>query len=115
MQFMKTCDTCEFWEFDPDGMNYRAAWLIYPEDPDTGEPMELPFEVRRCECPRLLFCERPVEDDGACVVDGSQYFAGLITAPKFGCVFHKEGPNDKATQDDNRGSGQQASAHARNA
>ncbi len=93
---MKTCDTCEFWK-KTDESDSRATHIRCPTDSDTGEPMELPFEVRECKCPRLLFCERPVEEDGACVVDGSEYFAALITAPKFGCVFHKEGPNGTAS------------------
>lgn len=88
---MKTCDTCRFWEVsDSTHASYRAEEIVAPTDPDTFKPMRLPFEVRVCACPRLLFCERPVEENGACVVDGSTYYAGLFTGPKFGCTFHEE-------------------------
>lgn len=49
----------------------------------------MPFAVRRCMHPKLLFCERPVEDDGFCVADGSIYRAALYTAERFGCVLHE--------------------------
>lgn len=63
--------------------------IIRPEDPDTYEPMVLPFEVRTCGHPKLLFCERPLERDGFAVADGSEYMAVLYTAEGFGCVRHE--------------------------
>lgn len=83
---MSRCKTCAHWTVDPDRLN----WITNPEDPDTFEPMELEFEVRRCTHPRLLFCERPLGSDGFAVADGSVYFAALLTAEDFGCVLHEE-------------------------
>lgn len=61
--------------------------LIYPTDPDTFGPMKMLFEVKYCKSPKITFYERPVESDGATVVDGSQYHAAIITGPDFGCVL----------------------------
>lgn len=84
------CKTCKWWiENEPGG---ALEWWILkqlrtPLDPDTFERMEnLPFDVKRCSSPRLTFYERPVESTGACLVDGSEYMAELITAEEFGCV-----------------------------
>lgn len=85
---MKTCDTCKHWQ-DYDNGFYDD--ILRPRDPDTYEPMELPFDVRMCTSPKLLFCERPVEENGATVRDGSEYKAELLTAAKFGCVLHEDG------------------------
>ena len=80
------CKSCKWWYND--SKIYICADIIAPLDPDTFEPMILPFEVNCCNCPKITFFERPVESDGATVVDGSQYRANLITAPDFGCVHH---------------------------
>lgn len=45
--------------------------------------------------PEDCILERPVEPDGATVVDGSKYDGGLITAPNFGCVLWEENQGDK--------------------
>jgi len=81
------CKNCKFWITTKE---YHT--IINPEDPDTFEIMKnLPFEVRYCKSPKITFYERPIEDNGATVIDGSQYKAALITAPKFGCVqFQKK-------------------------
>lgn len=82
-----TCKTCKHWQL---GKEPDSDRIISPEDPDTFEPMkDLPFEVRKCENPRVLFCERPVERQGAAVMDGSNYFACLYGAEDFGCVLHE--------------------------
>jgi len=81
---MSTCGKCKWW-YNTDEDNTDE--IISPCDPDTFEPMEnLPFEVKCCHCPKITFFERPIEPDGATVIDGSQYRANLITAPEFGCV-----------------------------
>lgn len=82
---MNTCKTCLHWTVTKP---YEDGWqyLISPIDIDTCEPMQFPFEVRRCRAPKLLFCERPIEPDGAAVADGSTYMAALITGPDFGCT-----------------------------
>jgi len=50
--------------------------------------MAMPFEVRECRHPSLVYFERPVERDGFGVSDGSNYWAGLFTAEDFGCIRH---------------------------
>ena len=102
---MKTCKTCKWWgvKWVPlvavagcsnGGMTDADSHedICEPCDPDTYEPMKMPFAVKMCGCPKLLFHERPVESDGACVADGSTYMANLLTAEDFGCVNHKEKP-----------------------
>jgi hypothetical protein len=54
--------------------------------------MDTGFEVRICQHPRLLFCERPLEANGFAVADGSEYMANFYTAEDFGCVKHEERP-----------------------
>ena len=85
------CKTCKHWHNKaPD----RSGWfehqdIINPVDPDTMDEMDMPFEVRHCSNPKLLFCERPVEANGFAVADGSTYMANLMTAEGFGCVLHE--------------------------
>ena len=80
------CANCKHW-FTDDKSGDGA--ITDPYDPDTGEPMVLPFAVNRCNSPRLLFCERPLESTGFAVADGSSYWAALYTGPDFGCVNHE--------------------------
>ena len=79
---MKTCKTCKHWTGD----DHRTS----PEDPDTYEPMDMPWPVRYCEHPRLMRFERPVDPDQASCMDGSYYIAKLATGPDFGCVNHED-------------------------
>ena len=76
----KTCKTCKHWVDDP------GSDLLHPYDLDAGDMMVLPFEVRVCRTKRLLFFERPIESDQAAVIDGSVYYAGLISGPDFYCA-----------------------------
>jgi hypothetical protein len=39
----------------------------------------------------IRFYERPVED-GVAVMDGSEYWATMVTGPHFGCVNHEPDP-----------------------
>lgn len=80
-----TCSTCKWWFTEKE--NYIGFDVLRPEDIDTGKPMVLPFEVRHCNSPKITFYERPVEPNGATVVDGSTCIAKLITGPEFGCVL----------------------------
>lgn len=83
----KICNTCKWWqEQDRDGGDYDSG-LMNPYDMDTGKPMALLFKVRYCNNPKITFYERPVEPDGATVIDGSMYKANLVTGPEFGCVL----------------------------
>lgn len=68
--------------------------ICHPTDPDTYEPMVMPFAVKLCRHPKQTFAERPVEADGFGVVDGSEYYARLITAEDFGCVRHEAKTNE---------------------
>ena len=91
---MKTCKTCKYWLLtEQDEYNK----IIFPYKPnedfsqcETEEEAAALFghRARRCKSPKLLFYQRP-DKSGACVVDGSQYKAELITAESFGCVNHK--------------------------
>lgn len=85
---MNRCKTCAHWR-KPDSDEYLGRDITDPIDPDTYQPMQLPFEVRPCKHPKLLFCERPVESPGFAVADGSTYFAGLYTTEDFGCLMHE--------------------------
>lgn len=79
------CKSCKHW-VKPDGDSYA---ITNPVDPDTYQPMVMPFEVRECVHPKLVFCERPVETPGFAVADGSMYRAGLYTTEDFGCVMYE--------------------------
>lgn len=84
---IKTCKTCKHWQKDSENTH---GSITRPVDPDTWKPMVMPFEVRMCSSPAILFHERPVESNGACVADGSAYMAVLFTAEDFGCVRHEQ-------------------------
>ncbi len=85
---MNTCDTCQHWKRP----QYDYEGIIDPLDPDTYQPMKMPFEVRYCEHPRLMTFERPLEPDQASCIDGSDFRAVLATGPKFGCIHHEPTP-----------------------
>lgn len=82
---MNQCKTCKWWVLEED--NY-AVDLCQPTKWPQGTPLQVEFDVRECKHPHLLFCERPLETNGFAVVDGSQFFAGFVTAENFGCVRH---------------------------
>lgn len=91
---MNQCKTCKYWRL---GKSDEYDRIIFPFKPGgsyeqckTEEEAAAMFghRVRRCQNPKLLFYQRP-EIDGACVVDGSEYRAELITGENFGCVNHE--------------------------
>ncbi len=82
---MKLCKNCMHWLDNEDDCVVNTK----PIDPDTYEPMVMPFEVRYCRHPKMTFCELPVEIDGFGVADGSEYRACLITSENFGCVRYE--------------------------
>lgn len=84
---MNTCSTCQHWRIPV--RHEHATPICSPEDIDTGVAMVMPFEVRKCCHPALTKVERPVEENGFGVVDGSGYYAALCTASGFGCVRHE--------------------------
>jgi hypothetical protein len=55
--------------------------------------MALGYEVRKCESPFLRWFETP-EIDEASLVDGSEYYAALLTGEAFGCVNYEEALDD---------------------
>lgn len=83
---MGTCKSCKWWVKVDGWLNDD---ICCPVDPDTFMPMEMPWEVRYCTCPRIRFYERPIEPNEAAVVDGSGFKANLLTASEFGCVLHE--------------------------
>jgi hypothetical protein len=87
---IRTCISCQHWKPADGYPHYRTAELCNPVDPDTYEPMAMPFEVRPCCHPSLTRFERPVEANGFGVNDGSAYEAHFVTGPEFGCVRWEE-------------------------
>lgn len=83
---VERCKTCRWWVRSDRG--YRS--IENPVDPDTFQPMKMPFEVRTCTSQKILFCERPIESNGAALEDGSGYRATLYTAENFGCINHEK-------------------------
>lgn len=75
-----TCATCVFWQLDEDDRVYDH--IFAPYDPMTYDPIPQEYEVRYCKRAKSL--ERP-ERNGSAVVDGSEYFAALVTGPDFSC------------------------------
>lgn len=85
----RTCSSCTHWTAPRPGDHDP---ICAPIDPDSFEPMAMPFEVRECKHPRLVRFERPSTRDGVSVVDGSNYRARLCTGPDFGCSLHSSPP-----------------------
>ena len=85
---MNTCKTCKHWK-GPDANNYNEKYALERLDPDTMEPMAIPWEVRFCKSPLLRFHEFPVESNEASIYDASQCYGWLITGPDFGCVLYE--------------------------
>lgn len=82
----RICKTCRHWQRADNDSRWWDGDMCSPRDPDTGEDMDLGFEVRVCRHPSQTFCETPVERNGFGVADGSNYRAILATAEEFGCV-----------------------------
>lgn len=85
---MNRCKTCIHWKALSDGDSYKTSDIVQPYA-DDGHKMEMPFEVRPCKHPKLEFCERPVDNPGFAVADGSEYWAQFYTTEDFGCVLHE--------------------------
>lgn len=85
---MNMCKTCKWWDIREESQNFDE--ILFPEDPKTFEPMTMPFEVRECLCPDLLFNVRPKRPDQATTYDGEGYKGGLKTGCDFGCTNHEE-------------------------
>lgn len=86
---MNTCKTCQHWQ-DPNSDDFYARSLCKPLDPENNyKPMERGFSCKVCALPTQTFAEAPVERNGFGLVDGSEYYAALVTAEDFGCVRHE--------------------------
>ena len=87
------CKDCKHWKMPPDNEYWGAYELAMPQIPpdyehikDEKEQRELfGYAIKYCRSPKLLFYQRP-DKDGACVADGSQYRACMITGEDFGCT-----------------------------
>lgn len=85
---MNTCKTCMHWK-DPQSDDIYAEGLCSPLDPEAGfQPMERGFASKVCKLPTQTFGEAPVERNGFALVDGSRFYAVLVTAEDFGCLRH---------------------------
>jgi hypothetical protein len=82
---MERCATCKFWVLPEDWELYD---IIAPRDEDDFEMKKMPWEVRQCTCPKIIKFERTPIPDGATLMDGSHYYAGLFPGPEFGCIHH---------------------------
>ena len=88
---MKTCKTCKHWVKANENDDYRASEICTPLDQDELEPMKTEFEVRICKSPKIIFFERSPESTGVSLIDGSCYYAKMLTGENFGCVNHEAG------------------------
>ena len=80
-----------------DGEYFGAIECAAPRDPlkeweyiKDAEKQRKMFDYATAYCthPNVKFYERP-EKNGACVADGSEYKASLITGEDFGCNMHE--------------------------
>lgn len=98
---MKTCLTCKWWQVGEGDLGNHGD-IINPQDHipidsddrwgDLDEHLvqeRYGHVMRRCTSPRILFYQRP-GIGGACVVDGSNYMARLLTSESFGCTLHEQ-------------------------
>jgi hypothetical protein len=96
---MKTCRSCRWWkEYDNDDENSSIGVrnvtvgnhpVTYDVLSESQAAQLHGYLVRQCVNPKLLFYERPSRNALA-ILDGSQYFAALVTGEDFGCVSHDE-------------------------
>lgn len=90
----KLCMNCRYWKIS----DHEYSNIVFPYHPGTfdqvmsehEEVQVFGYRVRYCTHSKVLFYQRP-EIDGACVVDGSEYNAALITSERFGCVLFESG------------------------
>ena len=86
---MNKCCTCKHW-IEPDERGEYAAFRIcHPYDQDEFDPMEIDFSVRICKSPKNTIFERSPFSDGVSLIDGSQYYAEMMTGEDYGCVNHE--------------------------
>jgi hypothetical protein len=81
------CKTCEHWCRTSDD---RWDGIANPYDPDTMDYAVMPFEVRQCTSPNIVYFERNPNSNGISLKDGSDYRAVMYTGEDFGCVLYEE-------------------------
>lgn len=86
---MNRCKTCCHWKKPTADDDHKVSAITEPTDPDTYEPMTLPYETRKCAHPQQAMFEHPPSNPGFALTDGSEYFAALCTTEDFGCVLHE--------------------------
>ena len=78
---MKTCETCRFWnrESEPHSGDFRVCdGIAHKEEAFGWDENYENYELKDEHA-----------SDMALAIDGSGYFAGLITLKSFGCTMHK--------------------------
>lgn len=85
------CKTCKWWQMPLECDYWGDNDLAAPKQWPAGTFLPVEFEVRYCNNPHILFCERPLKRNAASVADGSAYMANLYTAEDFGCPLHEAG------------------------
>lgn len=85
---MNRCKTCKHWGAPHGAIRFPPKPMTEPIDPDTHEPMQMPYAAKQCGLPSQGRFEYPSEKDGFALSDASEYYAVLVTAEDFGCVRH---------------------------
>jgi hypothetical protein len=80
------CKTCKNWCITS---NSSRDGIAQPEDPDTCEEAQMPFEVRECCSDNITLFERNPNSNGISLKDGSDYHAVMYTGEDFGCVLYE--------------------------
>lgn len=100
---MNTCQTCKWWKVGEDDLDHVSniinpldhipidseSWMDRYNLDEADVKARYGHVMRRCTSPRILFYQRP-GIGGACVVDGSNYHASLLTSESFGCTLHEQ-------------------------
>ena len=83
------CKTCKFWVKPVERDNWNARFICNPVDSDTYEKMKTNFEVRKCNSDKIVYFERQPESNWISLVDGSEYYAKMLTGEDYGCINHE--------------------------
>jgi hypothetical protein len=87
---MKTCKTCKFWN-QPKEESWREEEICNPTDPENGfTPIDMGFKIRICGSDKIVFFETPPTSSHISLIDGSEYYAKMLTGEDFGCVNHED-------------------------
>lgn len=86
------CANCKHWkrvvgESDNDETFRVQNLLVRDGNLEVADPQ--PFSIGKCVNRLITANERPVNPMTATVVDGSDFFAALVTAEGFSCSLHE--------------------------